>query len=400
MIPDRETIEGWQQWRLTRHAFVPAPRLTLAAYRKLSPRRRQIHDLHRIATHANLPMQETPMTRAVGKLMRSRLQTNSVKRKPTTRPGLMITGGGYQGKTETACEFAAAFEDTWLDMHAQINPAALPGTRDLHVPVAYVQTPVTAKPKSTCQAILDFFGADYKGMNLPQLTRAVRTSLRDHGNRVLLLDDITRLKMHRADDQDTLDLLRAFMSMHTTLVLIGVDIPGSGLLREGRHDPRTGQWVFPPSTAEGDDPATQTERRFDLVHLEPFRYDTAKGIVAWTEHLAGLQDGLRLFRAAPDMLTGGTMPEYLFRRTRGVVGLLERLIEEGCAEAIETGVETLTTDLLDGILINLGNDPRRDPEAGEIPDVPEPAPPRTAKRASRPHNTVFDDHGTSPAAGQ
>jgi hypothetical protein len=38
-------------------------------------------------------------------------------------------------------------------------------------------------------------------MTLPQLTRAVRNSLRDHGTRVLLLDDITRLKMHRADDQ-------------------------------------------------------------------------------------------------------------------------------------------------------------------------------------------------------
>jgi hypothetical protein len=79
----------------------------------------------------------------------------------------------------------------------------LPGTRDLHAPVAYVQTPVTAKPKSTCQAILDFFGADHKNMTLPQLTRAMRASLHDHGTRAMLLDDITRLKMHRADDQDT-----------------------------------------------------------------------------------------------------------------------------------------------------------------------------------------------------
>jgi hypothetical protein len=61
------------------------------------------------------------------------------------------------------------------------------------------------------------------------------------------LDDITRLRIHRADDQDVLDLIRAFMSMPVTHVLIGVDIPGSGLLREGRHDLRTGQYVFPPS---------------------------------------------------------------------------------------------------------------------------------------------------------
>ena len=263
----------------------------------------------------------------------------------------------------------------------------------MHAPVAYVQTPVTAKPKSTCEAILDFFGADHHKMTLPQLTRTVRTSLHDHGVRVLLLDDITRLKMHRADDQDSLDLLRAFMSMHTTLVLIGVDIPGSGLLREGRHDPRTGQWVFPPPAGRSTEGlATQTERRFDLVHLEAFRYDTDEHIAAWTAHLAGLEQHLRLLKAAPGMLTTGRMPEYLFRRTSGVVGLLERLIEDGCTEALDTGVEQLTESLLDQVTINLGNDPGRDATAGEIPPVPA-TPPRRPRVGGRPRNTVFDDPG-------
>jgi len=370
-IADRETVAGWRQWRLTRHSFVPAPRLSLADYRRLSPRKRQLHDLHRAATHANLPLQDTPMSLAVTRIMRSRLQTNALKHKPTTRPGLMITGGGYQGKTETACEIAAAFEDAWLDLHQQLNPNTVPGTRDLHAPVAYVQTPVTAKPKSTCEAILDFFGADHHKMTLPQLTRAVRTSLHDHGVRALLLDDITRLKMHRADDQDSLDLLRAFMSMHTTLVLIGVDIPGSGLLREGRHDPRTEQWVFPPPvgpSAEGL--ATQTERRFDLVHLEAFRYDTDEHIAAWTAHLAGLEQQLRL---------------------------LERLVEDGCTEALDSGVEQLTEPVLDQVTINLGNDPGRDATAGEVPPVPA-APPRPSRAGRRPRNTVFDDPGVPPRA--
>jgi hypothetical protein len=89
------------------------------------------------------------------------------------------------------------------------------------------------------------------------------------------------------------------------------------------------------------------------------------------------------------------MPEYLFRRTSGVVGLLERLIEDGCSEAISTGEERLTADLLDGVDISLGNLSRRDPAAGEVPPVP--ARPRTrAKR--KPRNTVFDDRGV-PGAG-
>ncbi len=402
--PQRETVQGWARWRTTRHAFVAAPRLDLAAWRVMSPRRRMLHDLHRAATHANLPLQQTPMSMAVTRLLRGRIETNALKGKPSTRAGVMITGGGYQGKTETACEIAAAFEDAWLALHQQLNPDAMPGARDLHAPVAYVQTPVTAKPKSTCKAILGFYGADTARMDLPDLVGQVRGSLRDHGTKTLILDDITRLRMHRADDQDTLDLIRAFMSMHVTLVLIGVDIPGSGLLREGRHDPRTGQWALPPSRyakVHGLE-ATQTERRFDLVELGRFRYDTPAGIAAWTQHLAGVADQLRLLRAEPGMLTDGAMPEYLFRRTNGVVGLLERLVEDGCREAIATGAERLTDTLLDGVTIDLLNAPGRDPAAGEIPTVPhqptEQNSPTAGRTRKRGRNTVFDDHGPAAAA--
>ncbi len=407
-VVNRECVDGWRRWRLTRHSFVPAPRLALADYRRMSEHDRGLHDLHRAVTNANLPFQETPMSAAVARLMRSRIQNNALKHKPSTRAGLLISGGGYQGKTETACEGAAAFEDQWLALHRQLNPGAVPGTRDLHAPVAYVQTPVTAKPKSTCAAILDFYGADHNRLNLPQLVRAVRGSLHDHGTRVLLLDDITRLKLHRADDQDALDLIRSLMSMHVTLVLIGVGIPSSGLLREGRHDPRTGQWVFPPATSHAttesynDEAATQTERRFDLVNLDPFRYDTPEGIAAWITHLAGIEQHLRLFRAQPGMLTDGAMPEYLFRRTGGIVGLLERLVEDGCMQAIDAGTERLTVELLDGVEINLGNVPGRDPSAGEIPPIPpQPATAKTkqtSKPTKRPRNTVFDDQGLPAAA--
>ncbi len=84
---DRETATGWERWRLTRHSFVPAPRLELADYQRLSPRERRLHDLHRAATHANLPFQETPMSAAVAQIMSSRIHNNALKHKPTTRAG-------------------------------------------------------------------------------------------------------------------------------------------------------------------------------------------------------------------------------------------------------------------------------------------------------------------------
>jgi len=400
-VIDRATLEGWTQWRLTRREVVPAVEITLGEYSKMSPRQRWIHDLHRMATHANLPIQETPMGAAVSDVMRRRIQSNAVKGTERTRPGLMINGGGFQGKTETVCETAAVFEDSWLEAHAYLNPDAVAGTRDLVAPVAYVQTPVTAKPISTCQAILDFYGEDYKNMRLGELTRTVRRALKEHATKVLILDDITRLKMHREADQDVLDFIRDLMSI-TVVVLVGVGIPKSGLLREGRHDPRTGEWVFPPVRDKGrspnDDAATQTERRFKLVNLDPFRYDTPDDIEAWLVHLSGIQAQLRLFRAEENMLTGGTMPEYLFRRTGGIVGLLGCLIEEACMAAMDTGEERLTQELLDEVDIDLSKIPNRDPEAGELPELPgQPAKSESTKK-NRGRNTVFDDRGARSAA--
>jgi hypothetical protein len=105
---DRETLAGWQRWRAGRHGFTPAPQMDLPTYRAMSPRRRHLHDLHRAATHANLGFQETPMSAAVARVLGSRIQSNALKHKPTTRAGVMVNGAGYQGKTETVCEVAAA----------------------------------------------------------------------------------------------------------------------------------------------------------------------------------------------------------------------------------------------------------------------------------------------------
>ncbi|WP_329138285.1 TniB family NTP-binding protein [Streptomyces sp. NBC_01476] len=133
------------------------------------------------------------MSRAVDRLLSARIRQNAFKARPATRAGVIVSGGGYRGRTETVCEIAAAFEDSWRELH-RTNPETIPGTRDAWVPVAYVQTPVTAKPKSACKAILDFHGAPTKRMDLPELVAQVAASLTDDGTKVLILDDITRLR--------------------------------------------------------------------------------------------------------------------------------------------------------------------------------------------------------------
>ena len=394
--PQRDTVNGWEHWRTTRHGFVPAPRLSLAQWRLLSPRKKTLHDLHRTATHANLPLLQTPMTKAVTKLLHGRVMTNALKHKPATRAG----SDGHRRRLPGQDRNLVRDHGHVRDIYQQLLPGHTPGTRDLFVPVAYCRLPVRATPKALCKTILDVYG-DPHASTLDDLVRSVRAAIRDHTTTALLIDDITRLRLHRGDDQDTLDLIRELMDLNVTLVLIGVDIPGSGLLRGAYVDPGTSQWVF-PDTARGNgrNPAA-TERRFDLVDLNPFDYTTAEGMNAFLEHLAGIEGQLRLLRAEPGMLTTGAMPEYLFRRTHGIVGLLRRLIEDGCAKAISTGEERLTPELLAGTAIRLGNLADLDPESGEIPPIPQDVqPPRRprGKTGKKPRNTVFDDHGDRSAA--
>ncbi|MGW3765519.1 hypothetical protein [Streptomyces sp. NPDC005131] len=152
-----------------------------------------------------------------------------------------------------------------------------------------------------------------------------------------------------------------------------MDIPSSGLLRGAYVDQRIGQWVFPDNErgrGHNAAAATQTGRRFDMVDLDPFDYSTPAGITAFLDHLAGIEDQLRLLRSFEGMLTTGEMPEYLFGRTRGVVGLLRRLIEDGCTEAILTGEERLTPELLAKTTIHPGEPGRPRPRGWRGPRHP------------------------------
>lgn len=402
-VPDRETWEGWTRWRLTRRDFIPAPVVTAGEHAAMTARQRRLHDLHRAATHSNLEIQDTPMSALVSKEVRSLVEINAFDKSPDTRPGLMVNGGACQGKTATVCEALAAFEDEWLGLY-EMAAGSVEGTLDHHVPVVYVRTPVKATPISACQRILDFYGEDYKGMTLAALLRTVKQAVHDHGTKAVAIDDITRLKLHREADQDVLDLIRELMSMPVTLILIGVGIYKSGLLRNGRRDPATGQWVIPPVKDRGksrnDDAPDQTDLRFEPVDLDRFSYGDPASTAAWIAHLVGIEQQLRLLNARDGMLSDGGMPEYLFRRTRGIIGILRKLIQKACRQAVETGEEEITISLLESLALTRKDLPGLGPDSGEIPggvlaDAPaarKPAKPR------KPRNTVFDDHG-APAAG-
>ncbi len=74
----------------------------------------------------------------------------------------------------------------------------------------------------------------------------------------------------------------------------------------------------------------------------------------------------------------------------GIVGLLRKLVQEGCRHAIETGREQITTELLDTLALSPADLPGLDPTAGEVPDIPPPPAP-ASRKPRNPRNTLFDD---------
>ncbi|MCH0561127.1 hypothetical protein [Streptomyces sp. MUM 16J] len=136
-----------------------------------------------------------------------------------------------------------------------------------------------------------------------------------------------------------------------------------------------------------------------MVELGTFGYSTDQEMQDFLDHLQGIEDHLRLQKAFPGMLTEGSMPGYLYRRCKGVVGILARLIADGCQEAMDSGRELLDENLLDGIVIGRENRDEEEP----------PQPRGTAKASGRAQsgkgpagkrrNTAFDDRGPEAAAG-
>lgn len=430
--PDLDTVAGLRRWAASRGKAARPPILSVEEHQALGRRERRLYDLRREVSNANLTILATPMLLAAREAMEQRVWANALNNEPGAVEGIMVNGGGAQGKTATVLAVLADFLEDWEDLHGFRNPDAYPDGRDAHEPVVYTRVPAKPTPKTLCGAILDAVGEDWQpGETFGPLRSRVCRSLKELGTRMLVLDDITRIKMHRIDDQDVLDLIRDIMDTGATLVLVGVGITSSGLLSEGTTDAavRKGRGApdagalngatvtLAPSgggrlrrrTVEDDEQYTQTERRFKLLHITNFGFVSAAERRDWVSFLAGVGQELRLLGMDKDnpgrILTDGDLPEYLFRRTGGVVGTVNRLVTEACRAAVEnpdpeSGEERITVALLDGLTANYSAEEGRIAEVGEIPDVPSvqaamaPAPAR-----ARGTSTVLQERRMRAAGG-
>lgn len=384
--PPREeitTLEGWQHYVEHRDDFRPPPVLTRAEYDALPDAHRSLYDMAREVAIGNLPRHQTPMGQDVMDRIALTLRANTANATPGVRPGVMVSADGGLGKSTLVREIAAQFDET-LRMKAQFMPEVA-GNRDRWVPVAWLSIGSEITIRGLCRDLLGFYGdIPRKGEYAPELTARLRKIMVDCGTVLLVLDDITRLQMHREADRNAADFIRSLMETGATILGIGVDVRGSGLLYEGRASTRNKHVL------------TQTRARFGVHDLRAFTDETGEVFAAWLSHLKAVEEDLPLLDKAPGMLTSGDTPAYLLRRTRGVVGSLTRLMSEASLAVLgrrPTGPGTgeyLSREVLDYITLDDAAENQVLPESTRVA-------PKAKSRRTRSRSTVFN--GNRPREG-
>jgi hypothetical protein len=387
VLDDVTTVEGWNRYVTHRHEYQPPPLITRTEYEALPEGHRALYDMARETALANQPKHETPMTAALRRSVVPTLRLNSSNANPGVRPGIFVSADAGLGKSTVMREIAAAF-DTRQRARAQFFPS-IAGNRDRWVPVAWVNVPSKVTIKGLCAEILGFYGEmprTVRHVSETALTARVNELIVACGTRLLVLDDITRMKMHREADMDAADFVRSLMETAATIIGIGVNVEASGLLYEGQASARNRHLL------------TQTRRRFSVERLLPFTSEDSETANAWLSHLRAIEENLPLLDKSPGMLTDGDTPAYLLRRTDGVIGSLSRLVTEASLLVLgnrPTGPGTgeyLSRSILSSVTLD---------HAAEHSDVREPPTPPEgrvpARRSGRSRNTVFN--GNRPRRG-
>lgn len=351
--PDIYRQEEWAHFVAIRghRASMRAPLLTREEYDALDEQDREDYDDARRVANCNLPVKDTPMAAKIGRSFQLLSTRNALDGNPGVRMGMFLSGSsGGLGKSTFAMELAAQFDENMRAREDLFNPPE--ANRDRWIPVVYIALPTNVTVKGLCKAILLFYGErPASGLTETELASLVHEVVHDCGTLLVVIDDITRLRMEREAHQDTADAIRELQETGATILGIGIDIGTSGLLFERGRKFLRRRAETPAQAKERQQRSaklkTQTRRRFKLKALKPFSYDTEADAAAWAAHLASVEEDLLLLDHRPGDLV--ELAEYLFDRTQGFLGSLNELIGEGCLLAMLDGTERLTEELLDEI---------------------------------------------------
>ena len=286
----------------------------------------------RIRYHATMHTVQTPaLKKAVAVARRLWLAGSPRSEGPLH---LAIDGPGETGMTTVLRQIGRIFEGILRDQ-LPYDPK--------RIPVIHINTPLAPSSKLDMSIpFAEFLGHKHtkdpeSGQRSIDMSGPICHVMKTCGTRLVLVDGIDRL--------DTSELKTAFdyfgylaAECNVSFVYCG---PGS---RELVNEARRGKRPVPPGQGSGGIPTL-------AVLPIPYRADDY-GL--FNEVVKSFDDGLRLHQHTPgDLLKLAT---HLHRRTGGYMKPLSYLICQSAQEAIETGTEAITPELLDSQLVGCFDD--------------------------------------------
>lgn len=329
------TLSEYEGWR--RHAeglkrVRPEPR-DLKQLEAMDRRDRLIYDEQRRIWHANMGPYLTPEMGAVMEDWDVVVQANR-QDGDRVRSSLLLDAYPGLGKTTLAVQYAATFHRDQIDIYGEHTESG-----HVRVPVAYISLPSNTTMKSLNSAICRFYAhpSAERGSAAELGTRAAICA-RESQTRLIVCDDIHFLDVNRRDGREVANHLKWLASeFQATFLFVGVGIGDRGLLTEGLGPARS-QFA-------------QIARRWTATKISPFTMGNESGRTTWRRLLKAIERDVVLARNQPGMLVE-SLDEYLFARSTGHFQSLMSLITRGCAMAIKTQQEELTTELLDRVRVD------------------------------------------------
>lgn len=213
------------------------------------------------------------------------------------------------------------------------------------IPVVRIGLTGNTTPKSLILQMLDFYAHPKRsGTTLEVTSGALDCALRCQ-TRLIIIDDIHFLNLHRRDGREVSNTLKSLANdFPATFIFVGVGVEAAGLFEEGL-DPR-------------DAATAQLGRRWTRLEMPPFYIYTEQQRKDWRITLKKIEKEMVLLNAHPGMIADD-LSDYFFARTSGYIGSMMELARIGAYKAIKSGVERISSELLDTVQISRAAEKRR-----------------------------------------
>jgi hypothetical protein len=334
--PNLTHYEGWQQW-VAQPTSVAPDKPSPTRWRRMSEDERLRFNLQRFAHHSAFGPIPTPNLTRLHQAMAREVRAAVNQPPGNPRPGIAISGSARLGKSTIVNYFARWYERTMraeaLRLRAELQ---LP---DRWVPVARVTLEGNITIKGLARQLLSFFnGVVPSSRTEAEMTQLVVEHMQNCWTRLVIIDDVHHVEMHRKDHADVNKWLKALQSeVPATFVFVGIELERKSFLSPSKKSEATAK--------------APVAGRLSLHTLAPFANGKASEKRQWRTLLAYIESELVLMQA-PDRMLSGELADTLYDRTQGYIGSLSRLVRMAADLAIQSGEERIDASTLADIKLD------------------------------------------------